>query len=257
MDALTVFDEDPRWRYDGRSLRAGCEFCLEAGILVPGGGTTECPGCRALRCAACASPCRGCGLLARLLGVAAGSSEDSSDAGAKTFHIVRTFGTARDVLLAPGRLVMRVLGDSRRHGYFSRAAPFVLKRVFEHTGIARLDWPVVAHARAGPTWRAVRDTAADEIAWLLPLPMGIEVRFRPPTSAGPPPRPMAVPDQGPWSLPPPWREPDGGPPTLVSSTMACPHCAETPGSYRRLSDGGLVCRSCGRSFDAGLLGPVT
>jgi hypothetical protein len=65
---------------------------------------------------------------------------------------------------------------------------------------------------------------------------------------------MPIPDDGPWSLPSPWLDPEVAPPTLLSSMVACPHCGGTPGNYRRLSDGGLVCPSCGRSFDADALG---
>src|SRR3954467_14723889 len=105
MSTLAALDHDPRWRAPNRSYTRYCPWC-------PGTsrGSTEdrapCASCGARTCDRCARPCPGCALLSRIRAACDGAPTRGDDGDAKAFHIVRTLGRARDVLVAPSGIVV-------------------------------------------------------------------------------------------------------------------------------------------------------
>ncbi|HEY5921726.1 MAG TPA: hypothetical protein VIV11_08645 [Kofleriaceae bacterium] len=51
----------------------------------------------------------------------------------------------------------------------------------------------------------------------------------------------------PHAAPRPFPPPLLGPPEYLTGTHPCPHCTAIPDRYRKLSDGALVCMTCGAS----------
>jgi hypothetical protein len=247
--------DDPRWHAQATRRRRTphCTHCV--GPPKEAGERPACRICGAVTCAQCATPCRGCAVLARLRAVCAGdlSREPSLPGNAgerKVFGIIRTFGDARDVLLSGAGIYLRAIGDRRRHTYFASAAPYVLRQVLNETGVVRLDQPLVAGTvrAAQPTLFASRP----ELVWLIPVDRGVELRFRPqPPATTFPESPRAIPSEGPYVLPPPWRQPEpefGKDSRVDGRGVACPHCGRESDDYRAIEAKAVVCARCGRSF---------
>lgn len=259
MNSTANIDDDPRWL---ATRRLACAFCRPTRLPIEDiSDRVPCPDCGATTCAGCANPCRGCALSVRMRAVCdgregAGAEPPFGDGEYKTFHIVRTFGASRDVLLSPSRIIVRAIGDARRHSYFADAAPAVLRLILHDTKIARLDRPLVAPAKADLTWPRLRMRSMDEIAWLIPMSRGVEIRFRPPPIEGMPTSAIDIPVEGPWALPKAWTPPDSRVVIQIQADggdIACPHCRRVSRQYRSIGDGAFVCGQCGRSFEDAVL----
>lgn len=144
-----------------------------------------------------------------------------------------------DALLSAARFVIRFgWHSSRQHHYFHHTAPAIVSTLAEL-------------AVASPGVRAIRSVIGPGTIrtgfepwrfdrrrlWLdaSPVQLTIQVR-RADQDHGDQAEPLSAPIEPVVQF------------TDLAVPLACPHCARPSSTYRRLSDGWLVCDGCGRSF---------
>ncbi len=149
-------------------------------------------------------------------------------------------------------LELRWVGENRRrrHKYFLDLAPGVVWDVMSRMGVSEILRPTVGYlAPDRAQLHPLVGDKEDHVAWVAPSEDQIQIMVRPLAGRSPP-KAMPVPDSGPWTLPdplPPWAPAD---PVYLELTngLECQRCGRIGESYRELSDGYLVCGSCGCSF---------
>lgn len=123
------------------------------------------------------------------------------------------------------------------HQYFLRVAPGVLSKLLELAGVVAVDGPlstVIAPATLDFPGTPLRWSFSRRRIWIAATPTTITINVREAASCDETPDPLPASIERPITF----VEIDGG----------CPHCGVRAESYRELSDGGLVCGPCGRSF---------
>lgn len=180
-------------------------------------------------------------VLQQVMEAAGGRAFPLDAASSKVLRFMLSDAGGCDAIVKDSSFEIRYGGHPARHRYFPELAPRIVTALRSWSGMstmatscqATLGPAVIEPVESFPSWSFGR-----RIVWIAAAPESFTISIRDgesePERRGPAPLPQPI---------------DFARVVLeLPGTQPCPHCARSATSYRKLSDGALVCAACGRSF---------